>query len=459
MSINILTPDKQLGHRKQIQLLIVILSISVVLRVGSAFYLGNEVVNLPGTFDQISYHNLAIRVIDGYGFTFGEKWWPVTDAGEPTAHWSFLYTFYLVIVYKIFGINPLVARLIQAVLVGILHPLFIFLIAKKVFGTITGLIAAAITVIYVYFIYYSASLMTEAFYITGILASIYLGIVAADGISNEQDNITKQSTMMLLGLGITLGITVLLRQLFLLFIPFLLGWILIVGYIKCKRLFLRYLLIPLLLIFLLVLPFAVFNYSRFNQFVLLNTNAGYAFFWANHPIYGSKFVPILESTTYQELIPPELLYLNEAALDSALLLRGIQFIQADPLRYIQLSFSRIPIYFMFWPSSDSGFVSNLSRVLSFGIFLPFMLYGLILTFIRSKKKLPDCIVSPLTILVTFILVYTMIHLLSWTLIRYRLPVDAILILFAATAIVDIAARITRSFRQDVVANNGLDTID
>ncbi len=300
--------------------------------------------------------------------------------------------------------------------------------------------------------------MTEAFYITGILASIYLGIVAADGISSEQDNITKQSTVILLGLGITLGITVLLRQLFLLFIPFLLGWILIVGYIKCKRLFLRYLLIPLLLIFLLVLPFTVFNYSRFNQFVLLNTNAGYAFFWANHPIYGSKFVPILESTTYQELIPPELLYLNEAALDSALLLRGIQFIQSDPLRYIQLSFSRIPIYFMFWPSSDSGFISNLSRVLSFGIFLPFMLYGLILTFIRSKKKLPDCIVSPLTILVTFILVYTMIHLLSWTLIRYRLPVDAVLILFAATALIDIAARITRSFHQDKVANNGLDTL-
>lgn len=458
MSINILTPDKQLDQRKQVQFLILILSISVALRVGSAFYLGNEVVNLPGTFDQISYHNLAIRVIDGYGFTFGEKWWPVTDAGELTAHWSFLYTFYLVLVYKIFGLNPLVARLIQAVLVGIFHPLFIFLIGKRVFGTKTGLTSAAITAIYIYFIYYSASLMTEAFYITGILASIYLGIIAADGIRTEQYNFKTQSTVFLLALGITLGATVLLRQLFLLFIPFLLGWILIVGYLKSKRLLLRYLLIPLLLIFLVVIPFTVFNYSRFNQFVLLNTNAGYAFFWANHPIYGNKFVPILESTTYQELIPPELLDLNEAALDSALLLRGIQFIQADPLRYIQLSFSRIPIYFMFWPSSDSGFVSNLSRVLSFGIFLPFMLYGLILTFIRSKKKLLDWIVSPMTILVTFILVYTMIHLLSWTLIRYRLPVDAVLILFAATALINIKARITRSFHQNKVANNGLDTL-
>jgi hypothetical protein len=42
--------------------------------------------------------------------------------------------------------------------------------------------------------------------------------------------------------------------------------------------------------------------------VLINTNAGYAFFWANHPIYGAHFVPILtpEMGTYQSLIPQEL---------------------------------------------------------------------------------------------------------------------------------------------------------
>ncbi|MEM8861308.1 MAG: hypothetical protein AAGD96_23540, partial [Chloroflexota bacterium] len=68
----------------------IILAVSVLLRLGSAFYLGNEVSLLPGIYDQISYHSLAIRVIDGHGFTFGVPWWPVTQAGEPTAHWSYL---------------------------------------------------------------------------------------------------------------------------------------------------------------------------------------------------------------------------------------------------------------------------------------------------------------------------------------------------------------------------------
>ena len=53
------------------RILIATLVLAVLLRVAAAFYLGNQVVNLPGTFDQISYHNLALRVLGGHGFTFG----------------------------------------------------------------------------------------------------------------------------------------------------------------------------------------------------------------------------------------------------------------------------------------------------------------------------------------------------------------------------------------------------
>jgi hypothetical protein len=38
-------------------------------------------------------------------------------------------------------------------------------------------------------------------------------------------------------------------------------------------------------------------------------------------------------------------------------------------------------------------------------------------------------------------IYTTIHLLTWTLVRYRLPVDAILIIFAGLALVELARRI------------------
>ena len=117
-------------------LLIGVILISVVLRVLIALYLGNQVEILPGTHDQISYHMLATRFINGHGLTFGERWWPITAPDAPTAHWSYLYTFYLIVVYKIFGPNPLAARIIQAIIVGILQPYLAYKIGEKICLTV-----------------------------------------------------------------------------------------------------------------------------------------------------------------------------------------------------------------------------------------------------------------------------------------------------------------------------------
>ena len=78
------------------------------------------------------------------------------------------------------------------------------------------------------------------------------------------------------------------------------------------------------------------------------------------------------------MILSELRALDEAALDQKLLQRGLQSVFDHPKRYFFLTLSRIPAYFRFWPSVDSEILSNISRVASFGISWPFMLYGLIL---------------------------------------------------------------------------------
>ena len=193
----------------------------------------------------------------------------------------------------------------------------------------------------------------------------------------------------------------------------------------------------------MILPFTIYNTSRFGHFVLLNTNSGYAFFWSNHPIYGTHFQSILTTAKYQDLIPVELRNLDEAALDQALLRRGLQFILDDPVRYVLLSISRIPVYFMFWPSKDSGLISNISRVASFGLLWPFMLYGLYRSIAGQKQSLTDWLESPIGMLVMFVSIYSLIHLLSWSLIRYRLPVDAVLLVFAGLAVVDLTRRVIR----------------
>jgi hypothetical protein len=423
------------------KLLWVIFAVSVVARLMAALVMGNSVSILPGTYDQVSYHNLALRLLGGYGFTFDRFWWPATAAGEQTAHWSYLYTFYLALVYAIFGPQPILARLIQAVLVGILHPFLVYLIGERLFSKTVGLVSAGIAAVYAYFIYYHATLMTEPFYITAILGSLYFAIRLAKPDPDEPRRFFREPWLWVY-LSLCLGAAILLRQLFMLVLPFLLLWIVYARRRNQHPFPWRGLAMVLAIQAAMILPFTFFNLARFDRFVLLNTNAGFAFFWGNHPIHGTNFYAILppDKPSYQELIPREYRRLDEAALDQQLLAEGLGFVRQDPGRYLLLSLSRVKDYFVFWPTPDSHILSNLSRLGSFTLFLPFMLYGIWLAWAKRPRPLADFLASPQALLLAFVLVYTVIHLLTWTLIRYRLPVDAVLLIFAGLGIVHLAER-------------------
>lgn len=421
--------------------LTIIIVTAIALRVAAALYLGNTVVDMPGTFDQVSYDMLARQVLNGRGFTVAENWWPNTPAGRPTAHWSYFYTLYLVAVYKLFGYAPLAARLIQAVLAGFLTPWLVYRLGCRFFNSKIGLIGAGLAAVYAYFVYYAATLMTETFYIIAILWVFNLA-ARLGNVPEESSDPPPNLKIYWVWLGLAMAITGMLRQVILPFLPILYLWVFWRNYrrgLKQVWPLLATLCAAGLLMLLLFAPFTIRNYRAFNRFVLLNTNAGYAFFWGNHPIYGYKFIPILPDTgpSYQDLIPADLQAqnLNEAELDQALLQRGLGFVTADPARYLILSLSRIEEYIKFWPSRESGLISNISRVASWGILWPFMLYGLIY-YLRPPRFSPA-----LALLYLFVVVYTGIHLLSWTLIRYRLPVDAILLLFAGAACADLQRRL------------------
>jgi 4-amino-4-deoxy-L-arabinose transferase-like glycosyltransferase len=431
--------------------LVAIIVIAVILRLASSIYMGNQVTNLPGVYDQISYDKLAQRVLTGHGFSFGQPWWPLTEANAPTAHWSFLYTLYLVAVYSLFGITPLAARIIQAVLAGILMPLLIYRLGNRVFGPVLGLVAAAISAIYVYFFYYAASLMTETFFILGILWSIDIAI----SIRYTQNPRTRQWLI----LGLVMTITVLLRQTFLPVIGLIGLWLWYAA--KGARLQMgKGFALSIIILIVGIAPWTIRNYRVFHQFVLLNTNAGYAFYWANHPIFGTNFSNELpEGVTWASMIPQELHGMDEASLEKELMRRSIQTILNDPGRYLLLSLSRIKEQFKFWPTTKSPLISNISRLGSFGLFLPFMGYGTWLVIFRCKRfkyfdefnldgkfsRISAWLKTSVALWLGFFSLYTVIHILSWAAIRYRLPTDAVMIIFAAVGIDDLYHRFAIKF--------------
>jgi 4-amino-4-deoxy-L-arabinose transferase-like glycosyltransferase len=410
------------------QLLPLILVAAVLIRIPIALLMGDQITVLPGIQDQVSYDALARSLLDGRGYSFAENWYPFTPANTPTAHWSFMYPLYLAGTYAVTGYHPLVARLVQGVVGGVLICFLVYLIGRRVVDENTGLVGAGLAAVYGYFIYYNAALMTETFFIVLVLLTLYLSLELKD----------DPTLIRWLGLGLSLGLASLLRQTVLLFVPFLLVWL----FLELRGRGIRwwYFTLPVIIILLMVTPWTLRNFIVYREFLLLNSNAGYALFASNNPNLGTDWRNELVVVP----VPRELAGQNEAELDRALTKKGIEFILADPKRYLLLSLDKTLEYFWFWPSSDSSRISNLNRVLSFGLYLPFMFLGLCLSVSRWRN---------FAILYLFMFIHTAIHLLSWPAPRYRLPVDAVLMVFAALALLELAKQFKSWRRRNLVSDN------
>lgn len=406
-------------------------SLAVLLRLAAAFYLGEDFTGpqQERVYDQVSYQALARSLLGGRGYSFEQFWYPFTPADTATAHWSFVYPLFLAGVYAIFGLHPLAARLIQAVASGILATWLVYCLGRRLFGATAGLLAAGLSAVYAYFIFHDAALMTESYFILGVLAmlNLTLQLVERPASGGPQEHGLAGPGKWLL-LGVVLGLSALLRQTILLWLPFLFGWIAWAGHGRVRWWGPA---LALGITALLVLPWTVRNYVVYHAFLPLNSNVGYALYSANHPDHGTNF-----DQDYAAPLPADLERqgLNEAQWNSALTLRGVRFILQDPARYARLSLDRVGVFFNFWFSPESSLASNLMRVLSFGLYLPFFLWGLAL----SRRNW-----QPATLIYLFVLVFSAMHILTWASIRYRLPVDAALMPFAALAVEGALSRVRK----------------
>ena len=415
--------------------LLLIIGVAIALRVAVALLMGDRVDPLPGIHDQISYSALAQRVATGHGFSFDRPWYPFSKANEPTAHWSFLYTLYLAAFYWLTGYHPFVPRLVQAVVVGLLTPVLTYRLGRRLFGHRVGLVAAAWSAVYGYLVYYSGALFTEPFYIVAVLWAFDLSLRIADT--------DGPAAFDWVALGTAIGIATVLRQVFLLFAPFLFAWLWWVRRQAVddrrqtgvhRRSSVAGLLLTTLVIAAFILPWTIRNYRAYGHFLLLNSNGGYFMYSANDPANAEHF-----SSIYVAPIPDEWRQYNEAELDQLLWRQGMAFFLQDPTHSLRLVGYKAAAFYKFWPSAASSLPSNINRVFSFAIYLPFLFYGLYRTIVNCQLSIDNR--KSVTLLLLFGTVYPAIHLLSWSLIRYRVPVDAVLMPFAALGLLTTAERL------------------
>ena len=206
--------------------------------------------------------------------------------------------FSLRLVYTIFGPQVVAARLVQAILGGILLPLAVYQLTRRTLGSassaqlLTGLrerglntealpvVAAGVAAIYFYFVLYAATLMTETFFITALLWSLDRAIALADTPTLKNG----------LALGVGLAAATLLRQSVLPGIAVMVLWLLWAAW-RARRLrqALGALAVSGAVLVVAIAPFTLRNYRVFGELLLLNSNAGYAMYSAQHPMHGTSF--------------------------------------------------------------------------------------------------------------------------------------------------------------------------
>ena len=399
--------------KNQRLILLTILLLAVLLRAGVALYLGDTV---PAGKDEQSYSELAARLATDHGYSFDRPWYPFgTPAGMPTAHWSFLYTAFVAAVYRIVEPHPLAARLLQAVLAGLLLPWLTYRLTRRMLaspspehrnrcgaqettapasfrrgrgpgGEVVPLLAAFLAAIYAYFVLYGAMVQTEAFYICALLWSLERSLALGETLRRAaaQSDMRKGMWTGSLALGLSLGVATLLRQSILPWVMVLFAWLLWQGYRggNLRRAVVST-VISALVLGLCILPFTLRNDRVYGDFLLLNSNVGYAMYSAQHPMHGTSFQEYAAAPLPEDLAGQGF---NEAQWDKALMARGIGFVLAEPGRYLRAvpqpgaRLLRVLAHCRFVARSSTSAAS-----LSIGLFLPFMLYGIWVE-VKAKGK-------------------------------------------------------------------------
>src|SRR5262245_18474410 len=90
--------------------------LAFVLRVGFTMAVG--ALNAPPVEDALEYHNLALNMLAGKGYTLD---------GAQIVNRAPAYPVFLALVYAVFGQQPAVARIVQALLISLVVPLLYYI--------------------------------------------------------------------------------------------------------------------------------------------------------------------------------------------------------------------------------------------------------------------------------------------------------------------------------------------
>lgn len=362
--------------------------------------------------DPLTYDQIARNVVAGRGFRGASFYYPPGTEG-PTAFWDALYPLVLAGLYAVWGHNVHAVRVAQAVL-GALAVAGTYALGRQVLRPAVGLLAAGISALYPFFIYYSGQLLTETLFMTLVVGVFLVGYRA----------VAQRSAAWFAVLGLLTGLAALCRAEVFYFGPLFGAWC---AWRSSKLPWRRIRLagIALLAMLAVMLPWGLRNQATHGQLILTTTKLGYNLYKYYHPtMTADQTVPVVPFPDFGERTEPQ----REALLRE----EGLRFMRQDPVRTLWFMAHKLVLLFKLTPSNAVNQRYALVSLASYGLLLPFMGAGFILAARRGGRLRP---------ILAYVLFSVATKAAIFAGIRLRMQVEPFLILLAALAMVTLGERL------------------
>ncbi len=397
-----------------------------------------------GWGDEPDYHTIASSIAAGEGFRGLE--------GVPTATRPPLYPIALGGLYGLTGPRPDAGRALQVAL-GVLIVLFVYLLAARLFTKKVALIAAGLAAVNPGLIYLSALLMTENLYILLLLG---LFLVVVDDLASGQVRYARFAAG-----GVLAGLTCLARPTAFVFALAIPALVLSGGREDLKRR-VRASALFLVLALLVIAPWTIRNRAALGEWVTFTTHGGITFYESNNRLVND--VPAFRGAVVlpRTAVPrwDELADLDEVELDRRAWEMGREFVRENPELLPRMAGWKLARFWRFdsglrlRPTTDAiagqpGVASLVSSVdlgfLYWAVVIPLFLLGLAATF-RWRRDL--------LLLYSVIVVHTLLAVAFHGSIRARAPVEPVITIFAAAAVIWVLDAVTRRSRRAALERVG-----
>ena len=358
------------------------------------------------------------------------------------------YSYFLGLVYRL-GRSHLLPRIVQLCL-GVLNAFLAYLLARKWFGRMAGLIAAAGLGCHWLFLYFECELLEPA-----LLIGLGLGMLYALSTLVEKPTFPRATCA-----GILAGLFALTRPNILLFLPAAAAW---VAWLGARRKEWRPAVVAIgglgLGACLCILPVTVRNYRVSGDLVLISSNAGINLYIGNNEHADGLFVGrIMEhgsfrtSDLYSEIVAAlereQGRSLKYSEVSSYFAQQALKFIREHPGKFAALLGRKVVLFWSNWETGhnrsihyDRRFSPLLSRLpTNFAALFALTVVGLALLFAvlrDTSAKLGEGtagrskLLETAVLLLLFVCVYFASFLPFFVTTQYRAPVIPVMIVLAA----------------------------